>query len=129
MNRPTVRSRRRGVAGAVLALWWSLAPGIGSAAEQEPAAPPEPPQPPVYVPPDVGAPSTRVIGGVRGIGIGGFPIVLAPEFTGLTTKAQPTLYWYLGQPQARLGPVFADRRSIIGRSGFPAWCPGRTHRR
>lgn len=50
---------------------------------------------PVYTPPRRGAPRTRVGGGTRGGGNGTVVLqVLAPEHTGLTTQAQPTLYWY-----------------------------------
>ncbi|MDG4555218.1 MAG: DUF928 domain-containing protein [Candidatus Competibacter sp.] len=50
---------------------------------------------PVYRPPLRGAPATRVGGANRG-GSDGVLIlgVLAPESTGLTSRARPTLYWY-----------------------------------
>lgn len=53
-------------------------------------------QVPVYIPPPLGgAPTSRVSGGSRGTENSGLSlIVLAPESTGLTSRAQPTLYWY-----------------------------------
>jgi hypothetical protein len=57
-----------------------------------------------YRPPLRGAPASRVGGGSRGTGeISGELSVLAPDHTGLTTRSQPTLYWFLSQPaNARL---------------------------
>lgn len=58
----------------------------------------------IYVPPRRGAPKTRVGGGTRS---GGQPLhlaLLAPEHTGLTRSASPTLYWWLS---AR------DRKSVV----------------
>ncbi len=53
-------------------------------------------QVPVYIPPPLGgAPTSRVSGGSRGPENSGLDlIVLAPESIGLTSRAQPTLYWY-----------------------------------
>ena len=55
----------------------------------------------VYQPPQRGAPQARVGGGTRGTG-GAMPElqVLAPDHVGLTTKAQPRLYWYAHSPVA-----------------------------
>ncbi len=52
-----------------------------------------------YQPPQRGAPRARVGGGTRGTG-GELPElqVLAPDHVGLTTQAQPTLYWYAYSP-------------------------------
>jgi len=57
-----------------------------------------------YRPPLRGAPASRVGGASRGIGDATLELsVLAPDHTGLTTKSQPTLYWYLSKPaNARL---------------------------
>jgi hypothetical protein len=55
----------------------------------------------VYVPPDVGAPPTRTLAATRGLGQTPLVQVLAPEQTGLTRAAQPTLVWYLGGPASR----------------------------
>ncbi|MEM7016272.1 MAG: DUF928 domain-containing protein [Pseudomonadota bacterium] len=48
---------------------------------------------PTYKPPAVGAPTRRVGGGTRSAGTPPLLAVLAPESTGYTTQAQPTLYW------------------------------------
>ena len=54
-----------------------------------------------YQPPQRGAPQARVGGGTRGAG-GDMPElqVLAPDHVGLTTHAQPVLYWYAHTPVA-----------------------------
>lgn len=53
----------------------------------------------VYKPPMRGAPASRIGGGTRGTGKEGFVLsVLAPDHTGLTSQAQPTLYWYASGP-------------------------------
>lgn len=53
----------------------------------------------VYKPPMRGAPASRVGGGSRSAGAEDFTLtVLAPEDIGLTTQAQPTLYWYASGP-------------------------------
>lgn len=55
----------------------------------------------VYKPPLLGAPSRRVGGATRGSGKADFVLnVLAPDQTGLTTQAQPILYWYASGPSA-----------------------------
>ncbi len=52
-----------------------------------------------YRPPMRGAPAARIGGGTRGIGESTLElVVLAPDHTGLTTKEQPTLYWYVSEP-------------------------------
>lgn len=53
---------------------------------------------PVYVPPSRGASRMRVGAATRDSG-GRFPwlAVLAPDHLGLTTQAQPGLYWYLAE--------------------------------
>jgi hypothetical protein len=46
-----------------------------------------------------GAPAARIGGGTRGIGDMTLElVVLAPDHTGLTTREQPTLYWYVSKP-------------------------------
>jgi len=51
-----------------------------------------------YRPPMRGAPAARIGGATRGIGDTTLDLaVLAPDHTGLTTKAQPTLYWYVSK--------------------------------
>lgn len=53
----------------------------------------------VYKPPLRGAPARRVGGATRGSGDADMVLtVLAPDQTGLTTRAQPTLYWYASRP-------------------------------
>jgi hypothetical protein len=54
---------------------------------------------PRYVPPLRGAPKVRVDGGSRG-GTEELPVlmVIAPNHTGLTTEAQPTLVWFQSKP-------------------------------
>jgi len=70
-----------------------------TAADTKPA---QPPAAPVYAPPSRKAPRTRTGGATRGTGPA-VPIVevLAPESVGLTLKAQPVLYWYIGEPANR----------------------------
>ena len=55
-----------------------------------------------YKPPKRGTPGGRIGGGTRGEGEE-IPVlsVLAPDHTGLTTKAQPELYWYVSNPTGR----------------------------
>ena len=54
-----------------------------------------------YRPPMRGAPAARIGGGSRGVGDATLElVVLAPDHTGLTTKEQPTLYWYVSKPVA-----------------------------
>lgn len=55
-----------------------------------------------YKPPKRGTPGGRIGGGTRGEGEG-VPVlsVLVPDHTGLTTKAQPELYWYVSNPTSR----------------------------
>jgi len=54
-----------------------------------------------YRPPMRGAPAARIGGGTRGIGDMTLElVVLAPDHTGLTTREQPTLYWYVSKPVA-----------------------------
>jgi len=53
----------------------------------------------VYKPPKRGKPGNRVGGGTRGQGDNIPPLAaLAPDHTGLTTKNQPSLYWFLARP-------------------------------
>jgi len=53
---------------------------------------------PVYVPPRRGAPLARVGGGTRGTGDKQpFVAVITPEHAGLTSTAQPSLYWYVSE--------------------------------
>jgi hypothetical protein len=55
----------------------------------------------IYRPPLRGAPQVRVGGGTRGTADQVAILqVLAPDHVGLTTQAQPTLYWYAHTPVA-----------------------------
>jgi hypothetical protein len=68
---------------------------------------------PVYKPPMVGAPSVRVGGGSRGGGTDAALVALVPDHAGLTTKAQPSLFWYQSKPaKARLEITFAEPKKI-----------------
>jgi len=59
------------------------------------------PSVPVYKPPLRGAPQARVGGGTRGAGSQQVVLeVLVPDHAGLTTHAQPALYWYADTPTA-----------------------------
>lgn len=53
----------------------------------------------VYKPPMRGKPGNRVGGGTRGLEHD-VPVIaaLVPDHTGLTTRGQPVLYWYLSKP-------------------------------
>lgn len=70
-----------------------------AATRPEPAQAPTKPQPKLtYVPPLRGAPITRVGGASRGQTTETLVLsVLAPEHTGLTSSAQPVLYWYVSK--------------------------------
>jgi hypothetical protein len=67
-----------------------------------------------YLPPSRGAPASRVGGGSRGTGLVASELdVLVPEHTGLTSRSQPTLYWYLSEPvDARLDVTVIDDTKI-----------------
>jgi hypothetical protein len=67
-----------------------------------------------YRPPMRGAPASRVGGASRGVGDADLEVsVLAPDHTGLTTKSQPTLYWYLSKPaNARLDVTVINNDEI-----------------
>jgi hypothetical protein len=67
-----------------------------------------------YKPPVRGAPASRVGGGHRGsAAVTGELAVLAPDHTGLTTRSQPTLYWYLSEPaNARLDLTVTNDEQI-----------------
>lgn len=71
-------------------------------AQSKPVSAPK--KPPVYVPPpDIGAPLGRIGGGTRSLrpqdpGAALHVSVLAPDHVGLTTQAQPSLYWYVSGP-------------------------------
>jgi len=94
-------------------------PGTGT--ETEPDAPEEgadlaesgPDELPVYIPPSRGAALARVGAATRGsrTDLGDLQ-ALAPDHVGMTTRAQPRLYWYLGEPSAtRLDVTLIDDAS------------------
>jgi hypothetical protein len=68
----------------------------------------------LYVPPDLGLPeSGRVGAGTRGAGRQYSLHVLAPDHIGLTTEAQPTLYWFLSRPTSiRVEVTVRDEKSV-----------------
>jgi hypothetical protein len=95
---PMNSSRAVLLIGSTLTLPWI---GVASIA-QTPAAPiaarPTVQQTPVYKPPLLGAPATRVGGASRNGFASSLTLsVLAPESTGLTSRTQPTLYWYVAK--------------------------------
>jgi hypothetical protein len=70
---------------------------------------------PVFVPPNRGAPKTRVGGATRGKQLPGTPSVaaLVPEEGGLTVEAQPVLYWYLSESTtSRVDVTIVDEASV-----------------
>jgi len=103
----------------------------GDIATAEPASVAKPmPAALVYKPPLRGAPATRVGGGTRNPETAGLVLyVLAPEHTGLTTREQPTLYWFISKPaRARIEITLIDGVSVqplletaiedVAKSGF-----------
>ena len=72
---------------AVAAPLWGMLAEIASAADL-----------PSYKPPSRGAPSSRIGGGTRGLIPPRQIWALAPDHTGLTTREQPSLYWYVAKP-------------------------------
>lgn len=83
--------------GLFLMLPLVATPGLGQAQSTPEAAKSQlaAQRTPIYKPPLRGAPVTRVGGASRGAPDSALMLsVLAPESTGLTTRAQPTLYWY-----------------------------------
>jgi hypothetical protein len=68
---------------------------------------------PVYEPPRRGAPASRISGATRGADSGQVEVlVLAPEATGLTLEATPTLYWYLSHPAGKAIEVTVIRDDV-----------------
>lgn len=60
-------------------------------------------RPVLYKPPLRGAPTDRIGGGTRGVSPDEMPsiMVLAPDHPGLTTRPEPTLYWYISKPTSK----------------------------
>jgi hypothetical protein len=100
------------------------APPSHAAGDEKPAgsgdvvvatAQPAAPAPPVFIPPNRGAPKTRVGGATRGTRTPGAPSLaaLVPEDGGLTLEPQPVLYWYLSQPtNGRVDVTIVDESSV-----------------
>lgn len=75
-------------AGMILALTISL-PAVSHSADAGV---------PTYTPPLRGAPAARIGGGTRSAGAPRLALeAVAPDHTGLTSAAQPTLYWYASE--------------------------------
>ena len=86
-----------------------------------------------YVPPKRGAPAVRIGGGSRGIGKQILELVVfAPDHTGLTTKEQPTLYWYTSEAvlskleltiikNEKSNPEFEQIIAITGSAGIQSF--------
>ena len=102
--------------GSAMALALAAAPAITQAQSSPKVAnPPSAANPvPVYNPPLRGAPTSRVGGASRGPKNGELElIVLAPESTGLTSRTQPTLYWYSSKSlSSPLEFTLNDERSV-----------------
>jgi hypothetical protein len=83
-------------------------------AEPQQAASNAPEKKVVYVPPSRGAPKSRVGGGTRGVDPNAIIVrLLAPEDTGMSSKDQPVLYWFLSQPaETRLEVTLIDDTSV-----------------
>jgi hypothetical protein len=86
---------------AITALTSSASDQPGNAADSRADAATSMPSVPVYKPPLRGAPQARIGGGTRGAGLQQVVLeVLVPDHAGLTTRAQPALYWYADSPTA-----------------------------
>ena len=69
------------------------------AADAKPKAPASPSSGVKFCPPTTGAPSVRVTGGSRGSGDTAITLdVLAPDDIGVTTREQPSLFWFQSKP-------------------------------
>ena len=67
---------------------------------------------PQYQPPGIGSPKNRTSGGTRGGAAVGVELLAPADHMGVTTSAQPTLYWHLtGSTQVRVEFVLRDERS------------------
>ena len=99
MNRLSgMKCRAIGLAAMLLGLQVA---GVQAAGENTSPASDVAKQPVVfYKPPLRGAPQARVGGGTRGSGSDAVLQVLAPDHVGLTTRSQPTLYWFARTPSA-----------------------------
>jgi hypothetical protein len=67
---------------------------------------------PHYQPPGIGSPKHRTSGGTRGGVAAGVELLAPADHMGITTSAQPTLYWHLtGSAQVRVEFVLRDEKS------------------
>ena len=85
----------------ILAVLLACRPGAetASAADAPPKAPASPASGVKFRPPTTGAPSVRVTGGSRGSGDKAVTLdVLAPDDIGVTTREQPSLFWFQSKP-------------------------------
>jgi hypothetical protein len=99
--------------GVCLLLLGLLVTGVPASDKKEAPDKAAPEQVIIYKPPLRGAPRTRVGAGTRGSGDAAVLEVLAPDHTGLTTVAQPTLYWYASTPgKARFEVALIDEQGI-----------------
>jgi len=91
--------RNRGRTTMALVLAGALLAPLPIAAQAQQSGPTDTKASPVYRPPLRGAPGGRVGGAARGLGREEFILsVLAPDHTGLTTRDQPALYWFISRP-------------------------------
>jgi hypothetical protein len=87
------------VLSTILVIFGLLGAVPATTAWAQTATPPDQSGAFAYKPPLRGAPARRVGGATRGSGDTGLVLnVLAPEQTGLTTQAQPSLYWFASKP-------------------------------
>jgi hypothetical protein len=85
----------------ILAVLLACRPGAetGLAADAAPKVPASPASGVKFRPPTTGAPSVRVTGGSRGSGDTAITLdVLAPDDIGVTTREQPSLFWFQSKP-------------------------------
>jgi len=84
---------------AAMLLWVQPGEEAGFAAEAAPAKPASSGSGVKFRPPTSSAPSVRVTGGSRGTGDTLVSLdVLAPDDIGLTTREQPSLFWFQSKP-------------------------------
>jgi hypothetical protein len=85
----------------VVAALLACRPGgeMAFAADAKPKADAKPASAVKFRPPTAGAPSVRVTGGSRGSGDTAITLdVLAPDDIGVTTREQPSLFWFQSKP-------------------------------
>jgi hypothetical protein len=101
---------------AWMAVFFLFATAIAQGQSPQPKTPTQsqPTAAPTYVPPLRGAPSRRVGGSTRSIGqVLPAVSVIAPDHVGLTTAAQPVLYWFISKPtRVRLEVTLIDESGL-----------------